>query len=441
MSSIDPRKKVELLKQVLKSIHRGEDVSEIKKKFRELLAQVSPFEIPLIEQELVKEGIPIREILKLCDLHVELFREYLQSRELSGIPKGHPLDILLKENEYILKLGEALSLYANALARSKTTDEALNHIEGLKKTLSELKKTRIHYRKIQMGLFPYLERRGIIAVPRVLWGREDQLLVKIRELHTYTTSREPRELVKEKNRLVEKALEVAREISELVFRENKILYPAVWAMFSEGEWAAIKEVFDDIGYLVDVEHEWKPQAKPVYPYEIAGPVVTKEQLERLPKEMRSIIESRGITPDKYEIRRPRDLDLETGFLSVEEVKEIFNSLPLEITYADNNDRIRYYTHSKLVKGFIRTKTILARRVEFCHPPRLEGLVRKTINELKEGKKPFAEFWTKQGDRILRVLIVPVINKEGEYLGTIEIVEDLTEPILNPDKILRKIMVL
>ncbi len=441
MSTIDPRRKVELLKQVLKSIHRGEDVNEIKRKFKDVLAQVSPFEIPLIEQELVKEGIPIREILKLCDLHVELFREYLQARELSGVPKGHPLDQLLKENEYILRLGEALSLYASALMRAKNEDEALNHIEGLKKTLGELKRTRVHYRKIQMGIFPYLERRGIIAVPRVLWGREDQLLVKVMEFYTYISSRKPLELVKEKNRLVEKSREIAREVSELVFRENKILYPATWAMFSEAEWAAIKGVFDDIRCLVDVKNEWKPKAKPVYPYEVSGPIVTKEQLEKIPPEIRGIIESKGITPDKYEIRKPGDMDLETGFLNLEEVKEIFNSLPLEITYADSNDRIRYYTHSKLVKGFIRTKTILARRVEFCHPPRLEGLVRKTIDDLKEGKKPFTEFWTKQGDRILRVLIVPVRNEKGEYLGTLEIVEDLTEPILNPDKILKKIMIL
>ncbi len=441
MSTIDPRRKVELLKQVLKSIHRGEDINEIKRRFRELLAQVSPFEIPLIEQELVGEGIPIQEILKLCDLHVELFREYLQLRELSSVPKGHPLDLLLRENEYIMRLGEALSLYANALMRAKNENEALNHIEGLKRALGELKKARIHYRKIQMGLFPYLERRGIIAVPRVLWGREDQLLVKIRELHTYISSKSPLELVKEKNKLVEKALEIAREVSELVFRENKILYPAAWAMFSEGEWAAIKEVFDDIGYIVDAKEEWRPEAKPIYPYEISGPVVTRDQLEKMPPEIRSIIESKGIAPDKYEVRKSGDMNLETGFLNVEEVKEIFNSLPLEITYADSNDRIRYYTHSKLVKGFTRTKTILARRVEFCHPPRLEGLVRKTIDELKEGKKPFAEFWTKQGGRILRVLIVPVRNEKGGYLGTLEIVEDLTEPILNPDKVLKKIMIL
>lgn len=104
------KRKIELLKKVLKLIYSGEDVREIKKRFRDILAQTSPFEIPLIEQELIKEGIPVKEILKLCDLHVELFREFLTSRQLTGVPEGHPIDVLMKENEYILKRAEALGL-------------------------------------------------------------------------------------------------------------------------------------------------------------------------------------------------------------------------------------------------------------------------------------------------------------------------------------------
>ena len=440
MSNIGSGEKIELLKKVLKNIHEGKDVRELKEKFREILSKISPFEITLIEQELVKEGIPIRDILKLCDLHVELFREYLQSRELEGIPRGHPLEILLRENEYILKQGEALGLYANALRNTRTREQALTHINTLKKILSDLKRIRIHYRKVQMGLFPYLERRGIIAVPRVLWGREDQLLVKIRDLYSRISGDE-KQAANMKDEVAGKLLEIAREISELVFRENKILYPAVWVMFTEGEWAAIKEVFDDLGYLVNVEDKWEPREKPIYPYEIEGPVVTEEQLEKIPGELRSLIKSEKLSPDKYMIRRPGDLDLGTGYLDPSEVKEIFNSLPLEITYADSNDRVRFYTQSKLVKGFARTKTILSRRIEYCHPPRLEGLVRKTVDELKNGEKEYAEFWTRLAGRIIRVLIVPVKNSSGEYLGTLEIVEDLTEPIMNPGEVLNRIMIL
>ena len=434
-----PQDKIRVVKELLKELHRGASVDELKEKFRDIIASITPFEIPLIEQQLVREGIPIRDILKLCDLHVELFREALASRELEGVPQGHPLDLLVRENEHILKMSEALSLYANALLRAKNRHEAEKHAEALKRIVGNLKKIRIHYRKIQMGIFPYFERRGIIAVPRVLWGREDQVIVKLRKLARLLE--EASDPYAERGRLAAEALDVAKEIGELVFRENKILYPASWALLSEGEWAAVKEVFDDIGYLVEVKDEWKPRAEPILPYQVENPVVSREQLEKLPPEMRRVLEAQGLEPDRYKVVGKEDLDLGTGFLTLKELKAVLASLPVEVTYADKNDRVKFYTQSRLHKGFVRTKTIIGRRVEFCHPPRLEELVRKTVDEIKSGERDMAEFWTRQGDRIIRVLIVGVKNGDGEYLGTLEIVEDLTEVVENPEQIKEKIIVL
>ena len=433
-------RKIDLVKELLKSIHRGVSVEELKKKYSDILTQISPIEIPLIEQQLVREGIRIDDILKLCDLHVELFREFLQSRELRGVPKGHPVDLFMRENEWILKQAEALSLYVSAFANTTDENSRKSYFEVVKKILSELKKIRLHYRKIQMLVFPYLERRGIAAVPRVLWGREDQAMVKIRQLL---------ELLPKINivdtssaKLVsEKALEIAKEVSELVFRENKILYPAVYALFSEGEWVAIAEIANEMGWLIDIgEVEWKPSAKPVLPYEIDGRI-SLQQIEALPQEFRSMALAKGVEPDNYVVKRDNDIELSTGFLKPNEIDAIFRSLPLETTYADINDRVRFFSESKLGRGFVRTKTILGRRIEFCHPPRLEKLVRQTVDELKQGKEPYREFWTKLGDSIIRVLIVPVRGANGEYLGTIEIVEDMTEILNKPEEIKKKIMVL
>jgi len=433
-------RKIDLVKELLKSIHRGVSVEELKKKYNDILSQISPIEIPLIEQQLVREGISIEDILKLCDLHVELFREFLKSRELREVPKGHPVDLFMRENEWILKQAEALSLYASALANATDENTRKSYLEAVKRVLVELRKIRLHYRKIQMLVFPYLERRGIAAVPRVLWGREDQVIMKIRQLLELLSRIN---VVDESSaKLVsEKALEIAKEASELVFRENKILYPAVYALFSEGEWVAIAEIANEMGWLIDIrEVEWKPSAKPVLPYEIDGRI-TPQQIEALPQEFRSMALARGVEPDNYVIKRDNDIELSTGFLIAGEIDAIFRSLPLEVTYADKNDRVRFFSESRLGRGFVRTKTILGRRIEFCHPPRLEKLVRQTVDELKQGKASYREFWTKLGDSILRVLIVPVKGVNGEYLGTIEIVEDMTEIINKPEEIKKKIMVL
>lgn len=129
------KEKIEMVKEILKSIHRGKVVEELKKKYRKVLAKVSPFEIPLIEQELVKDGVKIADILKLCDLHVEMFREFLKSRELKGVPKTHPIDLLMKENEFILKQAELLGINIKALLSSKNTGENRKHLETIKRIL------------------------------------------------------------------------------------------------------------------------------------------------------------------------------------------------------------------------------------------------------------------------------------------------------------------
>jgi DUF438 domain-containing protein len=424
MSSFDERK--ELLKNAIKLLHSGSSVEELKEKYGDLLSDISPFEIPLIEQELVKEGISVREILSLCDLHVALFRDSLAKRELKGVPEGHPLDILMRENDELLKDAEALGLYARAL---KEGSNVLNFIEEL---LGELRKLRSHYRKNQMLIFPYLERRGITAVPRVLWGREDQIIVKMRELREALDEfKSGKEDSKEK--VASLSEEISKEIIDLVFRENKILYPACWTLFSEGEWAAIYEILGDMGVELG---KWSPEAEPIYPYQLVPEV---KDLSTLPMEFRNLVSS--ATPDEYEIRKEGDIEMETGFLSVKELERILRNLPIELTFADENDRVRFYTESSMRSGFVRTKTIIGRRLNFCHPPRLEGYVMLNVKKIKEGEFPHREFWTRVGDRIVRVIVAGIRDDEGKYLGTLEIVEDLTEILENPEEIKKRIVVL
>lgn len=436
MSNNEMNRKVELVKSLLKKLHEGVNPEEVKNELRQVLSSISPLEVVVIEQELVKEGVDVGEILKLCDLHVQLFKDYLISRDLKGVPEGHPLDLLIRENELILRWSEALGAYANLLLTKSGVN--INSVYGqLVSLIDSLRGLRLHYRKIQMLIFPYLERRGLIAVPRVLWGREDQVLINIRKL---------RELIKDGvvkediiREVASKALEVSKGINELVFRENKILFPAVWVLLSEGEWATIAEISKDIGYLVDVGVEWRSEAKPVMPYEVS-PRLSEEQINALPPEFKELALGK-MEEDTYNVRKEGDLELSTGFLNRDEIEGIFKSLPLEITYADENDRVRFYTMSKLSKGFVRTKTIVGRRLLFCHPPRLEGIVRENVNILKKGKEEFREYWTKLGDRIIRVIVTSVKDENGKYLGTLEMVEDLTEVVKNPSEIMKKILIL
>jgi hypothetical protein len=120
---------------------------------------------------------------------------------------------------------------------------------------------------------------------------------------------------------------------------------------------------------------------------------------------------------------------------------MFRALPVEVTYAGKDGRVRFYSESMFHKGFVRTKTIIGRRFGYCHPPRLEETVKRVFKEVVSGDKPYREFWTRSGDRIIRVLITPVKNEDDEILGVLEIVEDLTDVVNNPEKIKEEIVVL
>ncbi|MCX8169639.1 MAG: PAS domain-containing protein [Candidatus Methanomethyliaceae archaeon] len=231
-------------------------------------------------------------------------------------------------------------------------------------------------------------------------------------------------------------MELSRDILDLIFREERILFPSLWVLLSEGEWAAIHEAAKDIGYLVSIDVEWMPKASPLLPHEVNG-AIKLEQIEKLPKEFKSTALA-NLTPDDYKVKG--DLKFENGFLSMKEVESIFKHLPIEITYADANDRVTFFSESALKRGFTRAKTIIGRRLEYCHPPRLENFVRNVINELKSGKADFKEYWTKLGDRVIRVIIV-AIRDNGNYLGTLEMVEDLTEVVNNPEEVKSKIIIL
>ncbi len=423
-----------MVKQILKEITMGADPEDLKQKYREILRDISPFEIALIEQQLIREGVKPDDILKVCDIHVDMFREYLATQELEGVPEGHPLDLLMRENIEIMKTAEALSLYASAIKNAQNIAEKKRYLGIIFDILGNLKDMiRKHYRKNQMLLFPYLEKRGIDAVPRVLWGREDQVIVEIRKILG-----EKPETIEGIDKLAENLAKISMDIADIAFRENKILYPTAWILLSEGEWAAIHELAEEFGYIVSSEKKWVPHSKPVYPYMITGEIPA-DKLEKLPPEIKKA--AGEITPDKYRVVRDDDIDLETGFLRREEIISIFKHLPLEMTYADNNDRVRFFTTSKLAMGFPRSKTIIGRKIGYCHPPRLEKYVMKNVELLKKQGLTYREFWTKMGGRIIRVLIVGVRNDKGKYMGTLEIVEDLTDIVENPEKIKEKIMVL
>ncbi|MGB9789155.1 DUF438 domain-containing protein [Thermotoga caldifontis] len=417
---MEQKEKVELFKTILKRLHQGESIESLKEEFGEIISKLSPFEIATIEQELLREGeITVRDIVKMCDLHVELFRGAVSgaSSKIEELPQGHPLRNLFEENKEILKDSEALSLLAStafSLPEGEKKGELLSRLKELLRQMRNIGFT--HYTREEMLVFPYLERRGITAVPSVLWSKHDEIRLKVKlVLDLYETS-------KDEERLKKESLELSRMMADMVFRENNILYPTLLVLLSEGEWAAVSQFEEEIGfYKIDVKREWQPSQKPLLPFEI-DPRVDEETYRKMPEEVRKVVGT--LTPDNYMVRKEKDLEFRSGFLNVEELEAIFRTLPLDITFIDENDRVKFFSHGQRI--FHRAITVIGRPVQFCHPPRSVHIVNRILKSFKEGRKRVAEFWINLGGRLVHIRYFPVHSRNGEYLGTLELVQDVTD---------------
>lgn len=413
----DREHKKEKIKDILKKLSQGYNVTELKKEFKDLLKSVSPVEIPLIEQELLREGVSADEIASMCDLHVELFRESVSKKFKIDVPMGHPLYTLYAENDQIMKDAELLNLYAKTIEKSAEDYESLL---DLAKQLPLIGLT--HYTREEMLCFPYLERRGITAVPSTLWRKHDEVRAKIKLLLRDLDSKQKGQNVP-MEKIVERINDLSKALVDMVFRENNILYPTLKTLLSEGEWSAINEEEKIFGYYkITQSKKWKPVEKPVYPYQVEKRV-TEEEVSKLPGEVKSLMLKKEARVDEQEIVRKEDTRLDTGYLLPEEINSIFKTLPMGISFIDKNDRVRFFSGGK--RTFSRPETVIGRPVQFCHPPKSIGIVNKILKAFKNGEREKADFWINLGDSLIYIQYLPVRNQKGEYLGTLEVEQDVT----------------
>lgn len=379
MSEMITNKRKEALKEILRRLHAGESPQHLKAAFRDAVGNVSPQEIAQIEEEVVREGLPREELMKLCDLHLALFEESLAGAEVAT-PPWHPLHILMAEHREMLALANRL---ASRAREGVTSAAARAEVEDLVKHLVD---SESHYLREENVLFPYLERHGIVEPPRVMWTEHD----RIRELK--------KAVVKEaqggKN-LAPAALALSETVASHFLKENRILFPTGLRAIPEGEWPEIRRQFDEIGYC-----SFTPAAPP--PPRAAG----------------TAVHAPAPAPGaEFRLRFP------TGEFTPQELEAVLNTLPVDITFVDRDDTVRYFSASK-DRIFVRTAAVLGRKVQECHPQKSVHVVERILADFKAGRREKAEFWINFGGKFVHIRYFPVRGAGGEYLGTVEVTQDI-----------------
>ena len=380
------------LKELILKLHTGESQDSVQEELIRTLGTIPYGEVVEVEQELLNEGLPPEEVLKLCDVHSAVLEGNVDLSASKSIPEGHPVDVLIQENRALAAvIGEANAQLA-ALGEIDDTElrATILDLTGLFNQLIDVDK---HYLRKEYLLFPYLEQTGVTGPPKVMWGKHDEIrdLLKgsLEVLKTPGISQE--ELLASAEIVLQPAV---KGVADMIVKEEEILFPMLMDALADADWYEVQKQSLEIGYcLYDPSTEWAPPG----------------------------ITSAG--PDAIQQRGGR-VQLPTGSFSVQDLLAILNTLPIDITFVGSDDKVKYFSQSS-ERIFQRNRAILNRDVRHCHPPASAHIVDKILEDFKSGRQTRAPFWINMHGRMIHIEYFALRDDEGTYLGTLEVSQDLT----------------
>lgn len=444
--------RIEKLKSYLKRLGEGESLEAVRKDFAAEFQGVEASEIMKAEEAILAEGTPITEVQKLCDVHSALFHgttDYSNKHEKSAAlsqVKGHPLQTFTRENEALTKLIDRMKELLHDTdettgSGSLPVDEKQVDTGNLPQIAAQLLKIRevaVHYAKKGDLLYPHLNARyGIAGPSAVMWTADDEIrdelgalckaLQKGREAaEQRATESKGREMAGQNAtgsfqnsqwdvKWLERLQKVLMRAEEMIYKENHILFPNCAVNFTEEDWMGIyrdaKDYADCLGVHGEVWEEaenWLRKEKEAKKTVFKG---TKDSQVSEGEEDRA-----GSNFSDGVIHMPG------GHMTIRQLTALLNTIPLEISFIDAEDRNCYFNEGP--KVFKRAQMALGRSVFTCHPPKVETMVRRIIGEFREGTLDRVPVWMDKGGRTMLVTYMAVRDESGEYMGTMELVQDM-----------------
>ncbi len=455
--------RIEKLKSYLKRLGEGESLEAVRKDFAAEFQGVEASEIMKAEEAILAEGTPITEVQKLCDVHSALFHgttdysnKYEKSAALSQV-KGHPLQTFTRENEALTKLIDRMKELLHDTdettgSGSLPVDEKqvdtgkfpvdekqadtgkfpvdekqvdTGKLPQIAAQLLKIRKVAVHYAKKGDLLYPHLNARyGIAGPSAVMWTADDEIRDELGALcKALQKGREAAEQNATGSfqssqwdvKWLERLQKVLMRAEEMIYKENHILFPNCAVNFTEEDWMGIyrdaKDYADCLGVHGEVWEEaenWLRKEKEAKKTVFKG---TKDGQDSEGEEDRA-----GSNFSDGVIHMPG------GHMTIRQLTALLNTIPLEISFIDAEDRNCYFNEGP--KVFKRAQMALGRSVFTCHPPKVETMVRRIIGEFREGTLDRVPVWMDKGGRTMLVTYMAVRDESGEYMGTMELVQDM-----------------
>ncbi len=382
---------IRVLRDVITKLHRGADPDSVRDELRALVHSVDGSEIAAMEEQLMADGMSVEEVQSMCDLHSQVLGEVVTIGRRSRVSPGHPIDTFQRENAALSEVTARIRRDLASLA-AHPADADKSQL-SLRAAAGELQDVDKHYQRKENLLFPMLERHGVTGPSKVMWGKDDEVRELLRDLDqalaTEGTDGSPVSIAKA---TVAEAAVAA--VEEMIRKEERVLFPMAQDALTDEEWGEIWAQSPEYGWcLVEPNQGYEPPAS---------------------------------VADRLAAEVPRDgaVTLPTGRLSAEQLQGLLSSLPLDLTFVDADDRVRYFSHGP-ERIFARSKAVLGRKVQHCHPPKSVHLVEQILRDFREGRQNVAEFWIQLHGQFVHIRYFAVRDERGAYLGTLEVTQDLS----------------
>ncbi len=386
------QKRKELLKHMILQLHKGEAPDLVRRRLVEVLKNVPYDEVVEVEQELISEGLPEEEVLKFCDIHSMVLDGHIDQSHAKSVPPGHPVDTFRKENRELEKVVDAIEQLLGQIPSLQ--DEQMKDIfMKLHGRFNELMDVDKHYLRKEYLLFPFLEKYEITGPPKVMWGKHDEIREKLKAAIAVVSA--PGNITVDEAQIVADLVlfPAVKAIPDMIMKEEEILLPMSMDKLTDEDWYAIDQQTMEFGYcLYDPQDEWKPE---------------------------------GITTSNVVYNTKNSIQLTTGNFGIDELESLFKTLPIDITFVDKDDKVKFFSHGPN-RIFTRNRAILGRDVRMCHPPSSVHVVNQILEDFKSRKESSAAFWINMQGRFIYIEYFAMCGKEGDYLGTIEFTQDLTQ---------------
>lgn len=387
--------RIDDLKQIIRHLHAGAPADDVRDRLATIVRETDATEVAAMEQQLMAEGMSVDEVRSMCDLHAQVLRDVIKPIQIRvPLPAGHPVDTFRRENaairEAVAAARVAFAAVTSARDGETVADAALDACRARANALFDVDR---HYRRKEDLLFPFLEKHGIVGPSKVMWAKDDEARGLVQALGE--ALRETNATMDEWRLVLQTVGEQALSaVDEMVSKEEMILLPMALDTLTPEEWGVIWTESPRIGWcLVEPRTGYVPPA--------------------------------GTTPaNPLQVPGQRAMILPTGHLTIEQLQGVFGVLPVDLTFVDKDDRVAFFSEGP-DRVFARSKAIIGRKVQHCHPPRSVDVVDRILDDFRAGRQNAAEFWINFHGRFVHIRYFAVRDASGEYLGCLEVTQDAT----------------